>query len=62
MGPAEDETGRIARDWLMKAGKRWRPFLTACAYQALRDDPQARDPRRGSAAPRSPSSASTRRR
>ena len=22
-----------------KAGKRWRPFLTACAYLALRDDP-----------------------
>ena len=41
MGPAGDETGRIARDWLMKAGKRWRPFLTACAYVALRDDPQA---------------------
>ncbi|MFI5078475.1 MAG: DUF116 domain-containing protein, partial [Vicinamibacteria bacterium] len=41
MGPAGDETGRIARDWLMKAGKRWRPFLTACAYLALRDDPQA---------------------
>ena len=41
MGPAEDETGRIARDWLIKAGKRWRPFLTACAYVALRDDPQA---------------------
>src|SRR4029077_19175840 len=37
MGRAEDETGRIARDWLMKAGKRWRPFLTACAYLALRD-------------------------
>jgi len=41
MGPAEDETARIARDWLMKAGKRWRPFLTACAYVALRDDPDA---------------------
>jgi len=39
MGPASDETGRIARDWLMKAGKRWRPFLTTCAYAALRDDP-----------------------
>ena len=47
MGPAEDETGRIARDWLAKAGKRWRPFLTACAYKALRDDPQAADRRRG---------------
>jgi len=41
MGPAEDETARIARDWLMKAGKRWRPFLTACAYLALREDPDA---------------------
>jgi len=39
LGPVEDETGRIARDWLMKAGKRWRPFLTACAYLALREDP-----------------------
>ncbi len=41
IGPAEDETGRIARGWLAKAGKRWRPFLTACAYLALRDDPDA---------------------
>ena len=39
MGPAEDDTARIARDWLIKAGKRWRPFLTACAYLALRDNP-----------------------
>jgi geranylgeranyl pyrophosphate synthase len=39
MGPAEDDTARIARDWLIKAGKRWRPFLTACAYLALRDYP-----------------------
>jgi geranylgeranyl diphosphate synthase type II len=35
------ETGQIARDWLVKAGKRWRPFLTACAYLALRDDGDA---------------------
>jgi len=41
MGPAADETGRIAREWLAKAGKRWRPFLTACAYLALRDGPDA---------------------
>jgi geranylgeranyl diphosphate synthase type II len=41
MGEPSDETGQIARDWLMKAGKRWRPFLTACAYLALRDDPEA---------------------
>ena len=38
MGNAEGETERIARDWLMRAGKRWRPFLTVSAYQALRED------------------------
>ncbi len=35
MGPAEDETTRIAREWLAKAGNRWRPYLAACAYMAL---------------------------
>jgi geranylgeranyl diphosphate synthase type II len=44
MGPAGDETARIAREWLTKAGKRWRPFLTACAYLALRDDGDAAIP------------------
>src|SRR5688572_16395952 len=38
MGNAEGETERIARDWLGRAGKRWRPFLTVSAYQALRED------------------------
>ncbi|MBI2928863.1 MAG: polyprenyl synthetase family protein [Verrucomicrobia bacterium] len=38
MGAAEGETERIARDWLMRAGKRWRPFLTVATYQALRRD------------------------
>lgn len=38
MGPAEGETERIARQWLMQAGKRWRPFLTVAAFQALRPD------------------------
>ncbi|MCC6231735.1 MAG: polyprenyl synthetase family protein [Verrucomicrobiales bacterium] len=37
LGPARDQTEKIARDWLMRAGKRWRPFLTVAAYQALRD-------------------------
>ena len=32
---------QIARDWLSRAGKRWRPFLTACAYRAFQDDPSA---------------------
>lgn len=44
MGPATDDTARIARAWLTKAGKRWRPFLTACAYLALRDEGDAAIP------------------
>jgi geranylgeranyl pyrophosphate synthase len=39
MGPATSQTERIARGWLAKAGKRWRPFLTACAYKALAASP-----------------------
>jgi geranylgeranyl diphosphate synthase type II len=38
MGPAEGESENIARNWLMRDGKRWRPFLTVAAYQALRGD------------------------
>lgn len=41
LGPAEGETDRVARAWLAAEGKRWRPFLTACAYKALQDDPEA---------------------
>jgi geranylgeranyl diphosphate synthase, type II len=33
-GPADD----VARSWLSRAGKRWRPFLTVCAYKAWQDD------------------------
>ncbi len=39
MGPADGETERAARQWLTRAGKRWRPFLAVAAYQALRDEP-----------------------
>jgi geranylgeranyl pyrophosphate synthase len=39
MGPADGEADRVARSWLAAEGKRWRPFLTACAYKALQDDP-----------------------
>lgn len=39
MGPGTGETERIAREWLGRAGKRWRPFLTVAAYQALRSNP-----------------------
>jgi geranylgeranyl diphosphate synthase, type II len=38
MGRGEGETEKIARDWLMRAGKRWRPFLVVAAYQALREE------------------------
>jgi len=38
LGSATSETERIAREWLTRAGKRWRPFLTACAYKAFRED------------------------
>jgi len=41
LGPVQSETENIARQWLAKSGKRWRPFLTACVYQALQEDPSA---------------------
>ena len=38
MGRGEGDTEQIARQWLRRAGKRWRPFLTVAAFQALRQD------------------------
>lgn len=38
LGPNRGKTDDIARTWLQKGGKRWRPFLTVCAYKALRSD------------------------
>jgi geranylgeranyl diphosphate synthase type II len=35
LGAAESDCEKIASDWLMRAGKRWRPFLTVATYQAL---------------------------
>jgi geranylgeranyl pyrophosphate synthase len=35
LGAPEGEAERIARQWLMRAGKRWRPFLTVATWQAL---------------------------
>jgi geranylgeranyl diphosphate synthase, type II len=40
-GPASSDTEKIARDWMARAGKRWRPFLTVCAWRALTGDPDA---------------------
>ena len=39
LGAAQGESEVIAREWLMRAGKRWRPFLTVAAYQALSGQP-----------------------
>jgi len=44
LGPADGETDRIARDWLARDGKRWRPLLAVCAYQAFQADPEATVP------------------
>lgn len=41
MGPAAGESEKLAREWLARDGKRWRPFLTVAAYQALREDREA---------------------
>jgi geranylgeranyl pyrophosphate synthase len=38
MGAADDETSKTARQWLAKDGKRWRPYLAACATMALLSD------------------------
>ena len=40
-GPAAGPADEVARAWLGRAGKRWRPFLTVCAYEAWQDDPSA---------------------
>jgi len=39
VGHPQSTTEKIALDWLAKAGKRWRPFLTAACFQALRENP-----------------------
>lgn len=44
MGSFEGETEQIARQWLARSGKRWRPFLAVAAYQALREDTNAELP------------------
>jgi geranylgeranyl pyrophosphate synthase len=41
LGAPAGRADEIARDWLGRAGKRWRPFLTACSYRAFQDDPSA---------------------
>ena len=43
-GPPQSETETIAREWLGRDGKRWRPLLTACAYKAFQDEPNSTVP------------------
>ena len=35
MGETEDGTAAIAREWLAREGKRWRPYLAVCVQLAL---------------------------
>ena len=42
--PAHGHADVVAREWLARAGKRWRPFLSVCAWRALQDDPLAKIP------------------
>lgn len=41
MGECKSQTELIARAWLAKAGKRWRPFIAVATFQALQDDQQS---------------------
>ncbi len=41
LGPTDDVTDQLARQWLAQDGKRWRPFLAACAWQALQTEAAA---------------------
>ncbi|MCA9110542.1 MAG: DUF116 domain-containing protein, partial [Planctomycetaceae bacterium] len=42
MGPPRSATEKLAQNSLAQNGKRWRPFLTVCAWKALIDDSEAR--------------------
>ncbi len=39
MGPAVGPAELMAREWLARAGKRWRPYLAVAVSQALRGNP-----------------------
>ncbi len=38
LGDCQNETEKIAREWLAKSGKRWRPFLTAGVWWCLAEE------------------------
>jgi len=35
MGPAQGVADEVAREWVQRDGKRWRPYLSACVHMAL---------------------------
>lgn len=37
-GPATSSAETVAREWLGRDGKRWRPFLLACVWRALHNE------------------------
>ncbi|TWU45985.1 Farnesyl diphosphate synthase [Novipirellula aureliae] len=44
LGDPISQADTIARDWLSKDGKRWRPFLAACAWKAFQGESQTPPP------------------
>lgn len=40
MGPPRGHTEQLARTWLTRGGKRWRPFLAVAVFQSLRNHPE----------------------
>jgi geranylgeranyl diphosphate synthase type II len=44
MGKPATRTAEIALEWMARDGKRWRPFLTTCAYKAMVENPEAACP------------------
>jgi len=42
MGWGDSQTETLALEWLAGAGKRWRPFLAVCAYQAVAENNEQR--------------------
>ena len=44
MGAPQGEAEKVGREWLLRSGKRWRPYLAVCAHQALQENPGAEIP------------------
>lgn len=38
LGAPSNETERLAQSWLARSGKRWRPLLAVCSFQAMQKD------------------------